>query len=164
MKNKFLYGTLVFVIVLILGIVLLSNKASSYPNVENFDGQLTMYKSFSCGCCELYGEYFKSQGNKNLKILSSNNQDETKEKYQIPASMGSCHTNILKTLEGKEYFVEGHVPLEAVEKLLSEKPDIKGIAIPGMPDGSPGMPGSKKGVWVVYQINNDGTIAEFMRL
>ena len=54
--------------------------------------------------------------------------------------------------------------MEAVEKLLLEKPDIKGIAMPGMPSGSPGMPGAKKGNFIVYAVNNDGSYNEFMRL
>ena len=85
--------------------------------------------------------------------------DETKRKYEIPPQMESCHTIIVGN-----YFVEGHVPLEAVEKLLREKPNIKGIAMPGMPSGSPGMPGAKNGDFVIYGVNQDGTTFEFARL
>ena len=60
--------------------------------------------------------------------------------------------------------MEGHVPLEAIEKLLQEKPDIKGIAMPGMPSGAPGMLGKKTGDFVVYAVNNDGSYEEFMRI
>ena len=56
------------------------------------------------------------------------------------------------------------MPLEAVEKLLKEQPDIAGIAMPGMPEGSPGMPGSKRGDFVIYAVNNDGSYSEFMRI
>ena len=73
--------------------------------------------------------------------------------------MEICHTTIIG-----DYFVEGHVPLEAVEKLLTEKPDIKGIAMPGMPSGSPGMPGAKKGDFVIYAVNRDGSYEEWTRL
>ena len=73
--------------------------------------------------------------------------------------MESCHTTVMGN-----YFVEGHIPLEVVNKLLTEKPDIKGIAMPGMPNGSPGMPGVKRGDFVIYAINNDGSYAEWMRL
>ena len=85
--------------------------------------------------------------------------DFVKEKYGIPYSMRSCHTTVIG-----DYFVEGHVPIEAVEKLMLEKPDIKGIALPGMPSGSPGMPGSKQGPFIVYAINKDGSTSEFMRI
>ena len=85
--------------------------------------------------------------------------DSFKKEHEIPSELESCHTTIIGG-----YFVEGHIPLEAVEKLLKEKPDIKGIAMPGMPSGSPGMPGAKKGDFVVYKVNNDGSYDEFMRI
>ena len=82
-----------------------------------------------------------------------------KANYEIPSQLESCHTAVIG-----DYFVEGHVPLEAVEKLLMEKPDVAGIAMPGMPSGSPGMPGTKRGDFIVYSVNNDGSYEEFMRI
>jgi hypothetical protein len=61
------------------------------------------------------------------------------------------------------YFVEGHVPIEAVNKLLSEKPAIDGIALPDMPSGSPGMPGAKRGKWRIFALS-DGKMSEFMEI
>jgi hypothetical protein len=81
-----------------------------------------------------------------------------KQKYNIPVEMQSCHTTIL----GK-YFIEGHVPLEAVNKLLKEQPDIDGIALPGMPIGTPGMPGDKDEPYVIYQLK-DGKSSVFMTI
>ena len=72
--------------------------------------------------------------------------------------MQSCHTTIL----GK-YFIEGHVPLEAINKLLKEQPDIDGIALPGMPIGTPGMPGEKEEPYVIYQLI-DGKPSVFMTI
>ena len=63
--------------------------------------------------------------------------------------MQSCHTTVI----GK-YFVEGHMPFEAINKLLSENPDISGIALPGMPSGSPGMPGPQAEPFMVYSIKD----------
>lgn len=60
--------------------------------------------------------------------------DQIKEKYQIPSELRACHT---ATVNG--YVIEGHVPVEEIERLLSEKPDVIGIAVAGMPAGSPGM-------------------------
>ena len=85
--------------------------------------------------------------------------DALKEQYQIPASMRSCHTMVVG-----DYVVEGHIPLEAVEKMMKEKPDIRGIAMPGMPSGSPGMPGSPSDEFIVYAVKKDGTFTEFMRI
>ena len=81
-----------------------------------------------------------------------------KEKYNIPYNMQSCHTT-----EIGDYFVEGHVPIEAVNKLLAEKPDIDGITLPDMPSGSPGMPGPKREEFIIYSLK-DGEAEEFMRL
>ena len=72
--------------------------------------------------------------------------------------MQSCHTTIID-----KYFVEGHVPLEAINKLLKERPDIDGLALPGMPIGTPGMPGDKEEPYVIYQLV-DGNFSVFMTI
>jgi len=74
-----------------------------------------------------------------------------KQRFQVPYELESCHTAII---EG--YVVEGHIPNEAIEKLLEERPDIQGIGMAGMPSGSPGMPGVKED-FMIYEINHDGT-------
>ncbi len=122
--------------------------------------KITVYKSESCGCCSGYASYLGSKGlDAEVIDLSSTDADSIKEEYSIPLDMRSCHTTIIGG-----YFVEGHIPLEAVEKLLQEKPSIKGIALPAMPSGSPGMPGKKYGDFVIYSIGNDGSVKEFMRI
>lgn len=78
------------------------------------------------------------------------------DKYLIPENMQSCHTAII---EG--YFVEGHIPVEVIEKLLIEKPDIDGIALPGMPSGSPGMSGNMTEPLQIYALS-EGTAFEFV--
>ncbi len=82
--------------------------------------------------------------------------EEVKDDLDIPEDMRSCHTSLVG-----EYYVEGHVPVEAVRQLLLEQPDIDGIALPGMPQGSPGMSGNKDGTWVIYSISG-GAVEEFM--
>ena len=67
----------------------------------------------------------------------------------IPEPMGSCHTTMIG-----QYVIEGHVPIKAIDKLLAEKPAVKGIALPGMPMGSPGMNGAKEEPFVVYSFGN----------
>jgi len=83
---------------------------------------------------------------------------EIKDGLGIPQDMQSCHT-----LEIDGYYVEGHVPVEAISKLLEERPPIDGIALPGMPQGSPGMSGDKAEPFVIYSIA-EGSIEEFMTL
>jgi len=141
------------------------NIAGGGVNDENDGGnsgiavdKIKIYRSNSCGCCSLYSSYVKGKGN-NVEDNMLPNIDFIKQQYNIPASVQSCHTSII----GK-YFVEGHVPLEAVAKMMREQPDILGIGMPGMPSGSPGMPGAKQGDFVVYGVNKDGSTYEFMRL
>ncbi len=118
----------------------------------------TVYKSLSCGCCEIHSNYLKSKG---FDVEKKNVQDTSiiKTQYGIPSGLQSCHTTIIG-----DYFVEGHIPIEAIDKLLSEKPDIAGIAMPGMPSGSPGMPGTKYNDFVIYAVEEDGGYTEFMRI
>lgn len=148
----FLVGALVF-------FTISGSSANSFPEVKNFDGEIKLYKSGSCGCCGVYQGYFAREGNSNLETINLESLDDTKRKYGVPSQMESCHTIMVGN-----YFVEGHIPLEAVEKLLREKPNIKGIAMPGMPSGSPGMPGAKSGDFVIYQVKNDGSYEEWTRL
>lgn len=158
LKKKYLW---IIGIVLAVGILFLvfSAAGKSFEVVDNFDGEIKIYKSGSCGCCGVYGGYFQREGNSDAEIVDLENIDGVKSQYGVPSAMESCHTTIIG-----DYFVEGHIPLEAVEKLLIEKPDIKGIAMPGMPSGSPGMPGAKKEDFVIYAVNRDGSYEEWARL
>ena len=141
----------------LIGVLLLAG--CSQKIVQNLPiKEITVFKSPSCGCCKVYSQYMKGEGFQvNVKEITS--MDSIRSDFGVPASMQSCHTSQIGN-----YFVEGHVPLEAVEKLLLEMPDIAGISIPGMPSGSPGMPGLKSGLWTVYAINHDGSITDFMKI
>jgi len=132
------------------------DSASIAPDIPG--GKVTLYKSPTCGCCAIYPSYLSKKG-LNAEIVDVPNIQVIKNQYKIPSSMGSCHTTIIG-----DYFVEGHVPTEAIAKLMAEKPDIKGIAMPGMPTGSPGMSGAKSGPFVVYAVGNNGNTYEFMRI
>ncbi|MBU1197467.1 hypothetical protein KJ765_03040 [Candidatus Micrarchaeota archaeon] len=117
--------------------------------------QVTLYKSPSCGCCIGHTNYLRGEGVQ-VNIEERDDMASVKAKYNIPRNMQSCHTAVFG-----DYFVEGHIPLEAIAKLLEEQPDIDGIALPDMPAGSPGMPGQKNGDWTVYAIK-DGKTSTFM--
>jgi hypothetical protein len=109
-----------------------------------------IYQSPSCECCIIYGKYLKKYGF-SVETIFVKDLKSIKKRYKIPQGMESCHT-----VEIENYFVEGHVPIEAIQKLLNEKPDINGIALPGMPSGSPGMPGLKMEKFKIHQITLDG--------
>ena len=150
---------LVLVMVGLIGLVASGVLNKSASAVIIYDGEITLYKSPGCGCCGLYSGYLDNSGELNVVVENMDDVTPIKEKYNIPAKLRSCHTTIIG-----DYFVEGHIPTEAIVKLLEEKPDIAGIAMEGMPSGSPGMPGGKLGDFVIYAVNHDGTYDEFMRL
>ena len=128
----------------------LANTNKNYLNVE-------VFKTPSCGCCYGYVLFLEKE-KFNVKQTDMRSLHSIKKKYNIPLEMQSCHTTIM----GK-YFIEGHVPLQAVNKLLKEQPDIDGIALPGMPIGTPGMPGEKEEPYVIYQLI-DGKFSVFMTI
>ena len=156
MKHKFVYGIIGAIVLAFVALVFFTGSASSSSTLKGVD--VTFYKSQSCGCCSIYESYLQNKGTKMTEIIQAD-LTQTKERLGIPAQLQSCHS-----YEIGGYFVEGHIPAEAVEKLLLEKPNIAGIAMPGMPSGSPGMPGAKTGPFVIYSVNKDGTYQEFMRI
>ena len=156
MKKIYILVGILAVIALALFLVF-KPSVSSYPILDDVES-VDFYRSEICGCCGLYKGYLERNGKLNVNDVMAEDTDKIKKQFNIPAEMESCHTTIING-----YFVEGHMPLEAVEKLLEERPDILGIALPGMPQGSPGMTGSKED-FVIYAIHKDGTKSEFMRM
>lgn len=103
----------------------------------------TLFKDPDCGCCSKWAEHMAS---KQLPLASENRSDmaAVKDRLQVPDNLRSCHT---ASIGG--YVFEGHVPADLVQKVLREKPAIRGLAVAGMPQGSPGMEG---GVKQPYQV------------
>jgi hypothetical protein len=101
------------------------------------DGQPVMYSSPTCGCCAQYATYLEDNGHP-VEVRHVDDLPAIKRRAGVPAEAESCHTTMI---DG--YAVEGHVPVEAVDQLLRDRPDVEGIALPGMPGGSPGMSGTK---------------------
>jgi len=157
-KNYFLIAAGILAVLAIIFFSQSSN-ASNYENINSIEGEIEIYKSLTCGCCSVYSTYVDGKVSPNVKTFDVQDPDAVKRTYGVPTELESCHTTIV---DG--YFVEGHIPLEAIEKLLSERPNIAGIAMPGMPSGSPGMPGQKYADFVIYAVNHDGTYDEFMRI
>lgn len=140
----------------IVALIIIAGCSNS-KNVR-FDDEVTIIKSPSCGCCSVYSTYMENQGAKvNVKEVS--NLQPLFDEYNIPLQLQSCHVSKIG-----DYIIVGHVPIEAIEKLMDEKPDIKGIALPEMPSGTPGMPGRKNADWIIYSLSNDGRTTEYMRI
>lgn len=142
-------------VLLILGLFIVSSCATGKVSVDPAK-QVKVFKSPTCGCCVGWIPYLEKEGFQ-VNAINMANMNSIKEQYNIPRNMESCHTAIIG-----DYFIEGHVPMEAIEKLLQEQPDIDGIALPNMLSGSPGMPGAKRGTWTIYAVK-DGQVTEFMR-
>lgn len=156
MKKRTLTILISIAIAVVLGVAAYATPPSA--NITGASGpKVTIYKSPNCGCCVKHSAYLKQNDYEvNIEVISD--MDTIKEKYNIPLDMQSCHTAIIG-----DYFVEGHVPVEAFQKLLEEKPNIDGIALPEMPSGSPGMPGPKLGPFEIYQLK-DGQANPYINL
>jgi len=107
----------------------------------------TQYQGPGCDCCDVYADYLQDYLDGELEVIVRDDLPSIKEEHGIVSDLRSCHT-----VEIDEYVVEGHMPVSVISSLLMEEPDIDGIALPGMPAGSPGMGGDKDGPWKVYEI------------
>jgi hypothetical protein len=131
-----------------LGALPLRRAAAAVP-------ALRLIKHPGCECCEGHAAYLRQNGY-TVSVEVSPDLDGFRQSLGIPGPLFGCHT----ILAG-DYVIEGHVPAAAVAKLFAERPSIKGISVPGMPPGSPGMTGQKIGPLVVYEIA-DGNPAVFL--
>ena len=95
--------------------------------------EITVNKSPTCGCCKLWIAHLEEAGFV-VNPLDSDDMTAIKQRYGVPENVRSCHTAVI---DG--YVIEGHVPADDIKRLLAEKPDATGLAVPGMPLGSPGM-------------------------
>lgn len=148
-KNKIFIGTLSLVIISALAGFILSQKVSA-------EAEMTVYKSPTCGCCTKWIKHMEENGFK-VNAVDVLEMNIVKEKYGINRELASCHTAVI---EG--YVIEGHVPAVDVKRLLSEKPDVVGLSVPGMPAGSPGMEMSDRvDRYSVIAISKDGDTEVF---
>ena len=154
-KNFITIPVIALVAVAVTGLVSFGQN-----NLTNFgEGQsVTLYKSPNCGCCSGHAAALEAAGF-DVTIEETNELNTIKQSNNIPLGGESCHTSIIG-----DYVVEGHVPLEAIEKLLTEQPDIAGIGLPGMPIGTPGMPGKKTAPYEVYQLSADGEMSPYLTI
>jgi hypothetical protein len=106
---------------------------SAHEHNNSAKPEITVYKSPTCKCCTGWVEHLRKHGYKVI-VKETADMDAIKADLGVPRELGSCHTAIV----GK-YVIEGHVPAADIDRLLKTKPKIAGIAVPGMPAGSPGM-------------------------
>lgn len=114
--------------------------------------KVTLFKLPQCGCCEGYADYLRANGF-TVTVKATDELAEMSRAAGIPDELQGCH---LSMIDG--YAVSGHVPINTVKKLLSERPDINGVTLPGMPLGSPGMGGDKEAPFEILQIQKTGGV------
>jgi len=116
--------------------------------VEHFDATaqpitVELHRSATCDCCGGHRDYLTTAGFRVVEIIhDAADMSEVKRDLGVPRGLWSCHTNVV---DG--YAVEGHVPVDVIKTLLVDRPEFSGVALPGMPAGSPGMTGSKDSMW-----------------
>jgi hypothetical protein len=118
---------------------------------------LTVFKTKTCGCCGKWVEHIRANGFKVIvnEVVSTG---EYRQKYGVPEKLQSCHTAVV---DG--FSIEGHVPAAEIQRLLGEKPKIKGLSVPGMPAGSPGMEGPRHDAYSVVSFDSGGILSVYQR-
>jgi len=129
-----------------LTLLLLGTVLGAAPAAAQGPRQATLYKNPQCGCCGGYADYLREHG---FEVTETPTHDLPllHRQHGVPEPLVGCHTTLV---DG--YVIEGHVPIDAVIRLLTERPPIKGISLPGMPAGSPGMFGEKTEPFTIYEI------------
>lgn len=118
--------------------------------------EITVFRSPNCGCCGLWIDHLEAAGFQ-VKDNVTENLESVKQQYDIPENLATCHTAIVAG-----YVIEGHVPVEDIQRLLAQKPAVAGLAVPGMPIGSPGMEsGGYVEPYTVFSFTEDGSTATF---
>lgn len=152
-RKTHVLGFLLGVAAAVIAIAVYSNQrlASAQPT-------LTVFKNPTCDCCSKWVEHMQAAGFK-VRVEEMQDLSPIKARFHIPGSLHSCHTAIV---EG--YVIEGHVPAADVWRLLQEKPTVTGLAVPGMPIGSPGMEqGFRVDPYEVLTFNPKGQTRVFAR-
>mgnify|MGYP002779650093 CR=1 FL=1 len=119
---------------------------------------ITVYRDPSCGCCEAWARAAQDAGFRTT-VVDRSDMPAIKRRYGVPEELSSCHTSL-----AGNYVIEGHVPLAEVRRLLTAKPEgVKGIGVPGMPLGSPGMevPDGRIEPFVVMAFDAAGRVTRF---
>jgi hypothetical protein len=132
--------------------LLVGGRSGLAAVATNTKRQLTVYKSATCGCCKAWVEHARKSG---FVVNAIDVEDVTpyKKQFGVPLDLASCHTAVVD-----KYVFEGHVPADLIERLLVERPKgAKGLAVPGMPVGSPGMEvGNRKDAYDVMLFDERG--------
>ena len=140
----------ILISLLTISLLVFNASINAKPIAAGKPIDIVVYRSPTCGCCGKWLEHLK-QNNFNVKDIVTDDVQAIKQKYGVSEAMASCHTAIV---DG--YVIEGHVPANDVMTLLKNKPKIVGIAVPGMPSGTPGMEmGGKRDAYNVMSFDKE---------
>ena len=129
---------------------------SNTSSISSSNADIIVYKSETCGCCNDWIDHLEDN---NFIVETFNREDMNLVKLQlggVPSNLQSCHTAKIG-----DYIVEGHVHADQITRMLKEKPDIKGLSVPGMPMGSPGMEGYRNDAYDVLAFNDDDSFTVY---
>ena len=129
-------------------LVIMLTLGLSLPAVAN-GLSATLYKNPDCACCDYYADYLRTHGFV-VKVIPTDRLTRIQTENGVPQELGGCHTTRIG-----DYVFEGHIPVESIQRVLAQRPAIKGLSVPGMPAGSPGMGGTRQGPLNVYTIEQD---------
>jgi hypothetical protein len=130
---------------------------TSPPDAPAKKPTIAVYKDPSCGCCKSWIEHLIKHGYR-VDAKDSPDMTEIKHTLGVPNALSACHTGMVNG-----YLIEGHVPAADIDRLLAQKPKIAGLAVPGMPMGSPGMEGGKAQHYQVVAFDKAGKTTVFAR-
>ena len=136
--------------------------SSVFIAVESFNKlafaeEIVVYKSPTCGCCNKCVKHLEDNGF-SVKTKDYRDMQPVKKMFGVKQKFQSCHTAKIGN-----YFIEGHVSASDIKRLLKEKPDIKGLSVPDMPMGSPGMEGHRKDNYDVLVIDKDNKVSIYSK-
>ncbi|HDK37512.1 MAG TPA: DUF411 domain-containing protein [Thiolapillus brandeum] len=134
-KHKSRRGS-VYALLLLIGGIIGTGAYVLLPGTA-VAADIVVYKSPTCGCCKKWVSHMRENGF-SVEVHEQYDVTPKKDEYGVPRRLRSCHT-----AKVGDYVIEGHVPADVVQRLLDEKPAIAGVAVPGMPMGSPGMEGPR---------------------
>lgn len=141
------------VVLLLAIIIFLFQLFNSQPAMA--EDTITVYKSPTCGCCKKWISHLEENGFK-VEARDTNDLNKYKLEAGLKPGLASCHTAFI---DG--YAIEGHVPASDIKRLLAERPAVKGLTVPGMPMGSPGMEGPRKDRYSVLTFDDAGKTTVF---
>lgn len=136
--------------IVLAGAALALTAATAGTAIAGEKPAATLYRNPNCDCCLEYAKYLRG-GGFDVTVDSKQDLASVRKQLHIPEKFEGCHVMVID-----RYAVEGHVPLNSLNKLLTERPDNIGISLPGMPAGTPGMTGRKTAPFTIYQIEAGG--------